>query len=70
MLVNESGPSIPSSPPLLTVTVQGTGIGDIPVRIVPMTYEQFQTNFTSSLLDQLFPARPINSAGGKISLHP
>lgn len=50
---------------LLAVTIRGTSISDIPITISPLTYEQFATEFTASLLDILYPARPTSAAMGK-----
>lgn len=58
--VVESGVSTPGGPPLLTVTVQGAGVADIPIRILPLPYSAF----SKSLLDELYPTRPINAATG------
>lgn len=60
-----TGPVLPGGLPLLVVTVQGSAVGDIPVRILPTTYDQFQTDYSLSILNQLFPTRPINPAGSK-----
>lgn len=62
--VNEAGgPSI-GDQVLLFITVQGERISDIPIRILPLTYNEFDTMLSSSLLNELFPARPINAAMG------
>ncbi len=63
--VNEANLPSPGSPVLLTVTILGDRINDTPIRIVPVTYNEFKTMLSSSLLDQLFPSRPINAASGK-----
>ena len=59
--VNEGGVSRPA---ILTITIRGTVIFDIPVRIVPLTYLEFEAMLSSSLLSELFPTRPINAASG------
>lgn len=51
--------------PLLTVTIQGTSVSDIPISISPLTYKQFEAEFSASLLDLLYPARPSSAATGK-----
>lgn len=51
--------------PLLTVTIQGISISDIPINVSPFTYEQFEADFTTSLLELLYPARPSSAATGK-----
>lgn len=63
--MSESGSTnMPGGLPLLVVSVQGTAVADILVRILPTTYQEFQTGFSLSLLDELFAARPINPAAG------
>lgn len=58
--MEESGDLMTGGQPLLVVTLDGPRLTDIPIKIVPMTYDQFQ--FPS--LDLIFPARPINAATG------
>lgn len=61
--VDEAG-LLGSRPVLLSFTILGDKISDIPIRIVPVTYNEFEAMFSSSLLNELFPSRPINAASG------
>lgn len=62
-VVNEASAPSPEGP-VLVVTIQGTRISDIPIRVVPVSYNQFEAMLSSSLLDELYPTRPINAASG------
>lgn len=64
MKVRESDAAPADDMPFIIVTFSGTSLADIPIRITPLTYSQFQTDF--SVLDQLYPARPITAASGNI----
>lgn len=70
MTVTESDMSVPvpGGLPSLVVTIMGDAVGDIALRIVPTTYQEFQADFPS-LLDDLFPARPVTPATSKSLLH-
>lgn len=50
--------------PLLTVTIQGTSVSDIPISITPLTYSEVGMELSTGLLEQLYPARPIRAATG------
>lgn len=52
--------------PLVTVTIQGTAVSDIPITITPLTYDTFGTELSTILLEQLYPARPIRAATGNM----
>lgn len=58
--VAESGVAIPGSLPVLTVSIEGVTLANIPIRITPQIYGHFST----SLLDELYPSRPIRAATG------
>lgn len=62
MRVRESDTAPADDLPFIIVTFRGTSLTEIPIRITPLTYSQFQTDF--STLDQLYPARPVTAASG------
>lgn len=64
--VEESGGVLP----LVVVTIQGIGVSDIPITVTPLTYNEFGAELSASLLEQLYPTRPITAATGNTSQHP
>ena len=68
--LSDGGDSRGGPPGSLLVSIQGTSVGDIPVRILALTYSEFEADISLVVLDQLFPARPVNGATGGIHYIP
>ena len=54
-------------PPSATISldiISGVPIGPLPFRVLPLTYDEYEARFPSMSLDNLFPRRPIDPAGG------
>ena len=50
-----------------TISIEITGgdsIGEIPFHILPLTYDQYEARFPNADLDNVFPSRPPDPAGG------
>lgn len=62
VILKESGRVIPGTHPTLLVTTIGTTIRSIPIIISPKSYAEFESQYSSLLLNQLYPTRPLSAA--------
>lgn len=46
----------------VTVSITGATYEKIPVILIPLSYAEFESKYSSNALDQLFPRRPLQSA--------
>ena len=42
----------------------GDSIGPVPFHVLPLTYDEYEARFPNMNLDNIFPSRPLDPAGG------
>ena len=58
--------SSPSTSSVISIEVSGgESIAPIPFHLLPLTYDEFEARYPDLKLNDLFPNRPLDPAGGK-----
>ena len=59
-------PEAPTTSSVISIEVSGGDtVAPIPFHILPLTYDEFEARYSTTTLNNLFPMRPIDPAGGK-----
>ena len=58
----------PFDAPQISIQVIGSSVGTLTFHILPLTYDEYEARIPDVDLDDIFPTRPLNPAGGKTML--
>ena len=54
----------PSDVPQISIELIGSSVGTLTFHILPLTYDEYEARYPHIDLDDIFPIRPLNPAGG------
>ena len=59
-------PEAPTTSSVISIEVSSSDtVAPIPFHVLPLTYDEFEARYPNVDLDDLFPVRPLDPAGGK-----
>jgi hypothetical protein len=54
--------------PQISIELTGSSVGTLTFHILPLTYDEYEARYPHIDLDDIFPIRPLNPAGGTFML--
>ena len=54
--------------PQISIEVIGSSVETLTFHVLPLTYDEYEARFPDVDLDDIFPTRPLNPAGGGLKL--